>query len=198
MHRHYNGLKTTLLFGAIVYPNGRPAPGTDIAVAAQNVHWEPKGAFTGEISVPLAAVLRTRTTSEPEGFLKALVAADSDRWGTTGERPDRYDEQRHQSGRPGDAQGLTRLRREGSRRLIALAEVRQWLASQGIQSSQAGLLTEDHLGLLCEDVVDDAVQRCSEHDQRERPGDRRAPFTEEQEQRRGEHGDRGCRRGGQS
>lgn len=31
-----------------------------------------------------------------------------------------------------------------------LAEVRQWLAEQGIQSSRAGLLTEDHLGLLCE------------------------------------------------
>jgi TorA maturation chaperone TorD len=31
-----------------------------------------------------------------------------------------------------------------------LAEVRQWLASQGIQASQSGLLTEDHLGLLCE------------------------------------------------
>ncbi len=27
--------------------------GTDIAVAAQNVHWEPKGAFTGEISAPM-------------------------------------------------------------------------------------------------------------------------------------------------
>ncbi|MBA3477593.1 MAG: molecular chaperone TorD family protein [Lautropia sp.] len=31
-----------------------------------------------------------------------------------------------------------------------LAEVRQWLAARGIQSGQAGLLTEDHLGLLCE------------------------------------------------
>jgi len=31
-----------------------------------------------------------------------------------------------------------------------LAEVRQWLAQQGIQSDRAGLLTEDHLGLLCE------------------------------------------------
>lgn len=31
-----------------------------------------------------------------------------------------------------------------------LAEVRQWLAAQGIQGGQAGLLTEDHLGLLCE------------------------------------------------
>ncbi len=27
--------------------------GTDIAVAAQNVHWEPEGAFTGEISAPM-------------------------------------------------------------------------------------------------------------------------------------------------
>jgi triosephosphate isomerase len=27
--------------------------GTDIAVAAQNVHWEPDGAFTGEISAPM-------------------------------------------------------------------------------------------------------------------------------------------------
>jgi TorA maturation chaperone TorD len=31
-----------------------------------------------------------------------------------------------------------------------LAEVRQWLAAQGIQGGQGGLLTEDHLGLLCE------------------------------------------------
>ncbi len=31
-----------------------------------------------------------------------------------------------------------------------LAEIRQWLAGQGIASSQSGLLTEDHLGLLCE------------------------------------------------
>ena len=31
-----------------------------------------------------------------------------------------------------------------------LAEVRRWLAEQGIQSDRAGLLTEDHLGLLCE------------------------------------------------
>ncbi|MEZ0333549.1 MAG: triose-phosphate isomerase, partial [Gemmatimonadales bacterium] len=29
--------------------DGRP----DITVGAQNVHWEPKGAFTGELSVPL-------------------------------------------------------------------------------------------------------------------------------------------------
>ncbi|WP_239797123.1 hypothetical protein [Candidatus Nitrotoga arctica] len=28
--------------------------------------------------IPMAAVLRTRTLSEPHGFLKALVAADSD------------------------------------------------------------------------------------------------------------------------
>jgi triosephosphate isomerase len=27
--------------------------GTDIAVAAQNVHWDPEGAFTGEISAPM-------------------------------------------------------------------------------------------------------------------------------------------------
>jgi triosephosphate isomerase len=27
--------------------------GTDIAVAAQNVHWEPGGAFTGEVSAPM-------------------------------------------------------------------------------------------------------------------------------------------------
>jgi triosephosphate isomerase len=27
--------------------------GTEIAVAAQNVHWEPEGAFTGEISAPM-------------------------------------------------------------------------------------------------------------------------------------------------
>src|SRR5678815_2986277 len=27
--------------------------GTDIAVAAQNVHWEAEGAFTGEISAPM-------------------------------------------------------------------------------------------------------------------------------------------------
>ena len=27
--------------------------GTDVAVAAQNVHWEPEGAFTGEISAPM-------------------------------------------------------------------------------------------------------------------------------------------------
>jgi triosephosphate isomerase (TIM) len=27
--------------------------GTDIAVAAQNVHWEPEGSFTGEVSAPM-------------------------------------------------------------------------------------------------------------------------------------------------
>src|ERR671936_1075691 len=27
--------------------------GTQIAVAAQNVHWEPEGAFTGEVSAPM-------------------------------------------------------------------------------------------------------------------------------------------------
>src|SRR2546427_4454462 len=27
--------------------------GTDIAVAAQNVHWEAEGAFTGEVSAPM-------------------------------------------------------------------------------------------------------------------------------------------------
>ena len=27
--------------------------GTDIAVAAQNVHWEPEGAYTGEVSAPM-------------------------------------------------------------------------------------------------------------------------------------------------
>ena len=30
------------------------------------------------LSLPMAAVLRTRTLSEPRGFLKMLVAADSD------------------------------------------------------------------------------------------------------------------------
>ena len=28
---------------------GRP----DVRVGAQNVHWEPKGAFTGEVSIPM-------------------------------------------------------------------------------------------------------------------------------------------------
>ncbi len=27
----------------------------DVAVGAQNVHWEPKGAYTGELSLPLVA-----------------------------------------------------------------------------------------------------------------------------------------------
>src|SRR3954469_19400938 len=27
--------------------------GTDVAVAAQNVHWEPEGAYTGEVSAPM-------------------------------------------------------------------------------------------------------------------------------------------------
>ena len=31
-----------------------------------------------------------------------------------------------------------------------LAEVRQWLAAQGIQGTHGGLVTEDHFGLLCE------------------------------------------------
>ena len=31
----------------------RRSRGTDIAVAAQNVHWEAEGAFTGEISAPM-------------------------------------------------------------------------------------------------------------------------------------------------
>ena len=31
--------------------------GTDIAVAAQNVHWEPEGAFTGEVSAPMLVEL---------------------------------------------------------------------------------------------------------------------------------------------
>lgn len=32
---------------------GKVLHGTPVALAAQDVHWEPKGAFTGEVSVPL-------------------------------------------------------------------------------------------------------------------------------------------------
>ena len=39
------------LEGTAVALRGRP----DIRVGAQDVHWEPKGAFTGATSVPLAA-----------------------------------------------------------------------------------------------------------------------------------------------
>jgi triosephosphate isomerase (TIM) len=38
----------------------RPRP--DILVGAQNVHWEPKGAFTGEISIPMVAEVGARAT----------------------------------------------------------------------------------------------------------------------------------------
>lgn len=34
---------------------GKALQGTSVTLAAQDVHWEPKGAFTGEVSVPLLA-----------------------------------------------------------------------------------------------------------------------------------------------
>src|SRR5918993_2483845 len=34
-------------------PAGQALADTEIAVAAQNVHWEPEGAYTGEISAPM-------------------------------------------------------------------------------------------------------------------------------------------------
>ncbi len=37
---------------------GRP----DVTIGAQNVHWEPKGAFTGELSIPLATEAGARAT----------------------------------------------------------------------------------------------------------------------------------------
>ncbi len=43
-----------------------------------------------------------------------------------------------------------------------LAEIRQWLAGQGIASSQSGLLTEDHLGLLCEVMAWLIIERSSQ------------------------------------
>src|SRR6185312_7215203 len=35
---------------------GRP----DVRIGAQNVHWEPKGAFTGELSVPMVVEVGAR------------------------------------------------------------------------------------------------------------------------------------------
>ena len=34
----------------------------DVTIGAQNVHWEPKGAFTGELSIPLVAEAGARAT----------------------------------------------------------------------------------------------------------------------------------------
>jgi len=36
-----------------LYPVSAVLRGTPLVLAAQNVHWEPKGAFTGEISLPM-------------------------------------------------------------------------------------------------------------------------------------------------
>ena len=35
---------------------------TDVTIGAQNVHWEPKGAFTGELSIPLVMEAGARAT----------------------------------------------------------------------------------------------------------------------------------------
>jgi len=37
-------------------------PRSDILVGAQNVHWEPKGAFTGELSIPMVTEVGARAT----------------------------------------------------------------------------------------------------------------------------------------
>ena len=42
---------------------GAALAGTEIAVAAQNVHWEPEGAFTGEISAPMLRELASTARS---------------------------------------------------------------------------------------------------------------------------------------
>ena len=53
--------------------------GTDIAVAAQNVHWEVEGAFTGEVSAPMLFELgRLRRDRRP---LRAAAAVRRDRRG---------------------------------------------------------------------------------------------------------------------
>ena len=52
---------------APVYDLARKRP--DVRVGAQNVHWEPKGAFTGEIAIPMAM----------EAGAKAVLAGHSER-----------------------------------------------------------------------------------------------------------------------
>lgn len=44
----------------LLYPMGREIDGTSIMLGAQNCHFEPKGAFTGEISPPMLAAAGCR------------------------------------------------------------------------------------------------------------------------------------------
>ena len=89
---------------------GRRA-GRDAAVGAQNIHWEPKGAFTGEISAPLA---------RDAGATWALVGHS--------ERRHKFGETDAETGREG-ARGA---RRAASRRCCASA--RRWRSGERAQT----------------------------------------------------------------
>ena len=69
-------------------PPCRRWPGTEIAVAAQNVHWEEQGAFTGEVSARDAArARRLRRDRRPLRAAPATSARPTRAW--PGERPRR-------------------------------------------------------------------------------------------------------------
>ena len=52
----------------------------DIYVGAQNVHWEPKGAFTGEISIPMAREAGARTLLIGHSSGGSSSARPTSRW----------------------------------------------------------------------------------------------------------------------
>jgi triosephosphate isomerase len=70
----------------LLYPMGREVDGTDIKLGAQNCHFEPKGAFTGEISAEMLKAAgctyviighseRRHIFGETDALLKRKVAA---------------------------------------------------------------------------------------------------------------------------
>ena len=50
---------------------------SDVTIGAQNVHWEPKGAFTGEISIPM--VMEAGARADARGTLGAATPVRRDR-----------------------------------------------------------------------------------------------------------------------
>ena len=57
---------------------------TDVDIGAQNVHWEPKGAFTGEISIPMVM----------EAGARAVLVGHSERRHLFGETDEQVAERR--------------------------------------------------------------------------------------------------------
>jgi TorA maturation chaperone TorD len=145
-----------------VSPGSPPAPSPAVSLAAPGPAASPDSA--------LEVAWRSFTQAVAGQSLAAMRAAYDDTFISVGEAPVSLHASVYLTGFANER---------------PLAEVRRWLAEHGIQSSQAGLLTEDHLGLLCEAMAwliigagDEAAAGGKEAAAGGKEASRREPFAE--------------------